>query len=295
MKHHGVEFVEIIEGSGEPVTGNVWVRVRVRMFLNKGKELTGLWGASDEGMCFRLTDREIVPGLRYSVDGMRVGGRREVTIGPHLAYGETGIPGVIPPNALLRGQIELLEAGQLGEPTPVQQSEKLGCSLSIREWGEESSRLPRWNLIFLDQLHPHYPSQCVLELEWSTRSDGKWGRKTAQRRTIALPMDRDAIEQMIDAGKRLPADHTSECLDTSGVHSHGGMSPTRANTDSAICRSVSLFDNGEYRTSYVREDSPLWTTTDWGKRIMSLVAPYFTEAPWRQKTSEHPTDGRRTE
>ena len=47
-------------------------------------------------------------GLFYGVEGMRVGGRRRFRVAPHLAYREAGVPGVIPPNALLTVEIEVV-------------------------------------------------------------------------------------------------------------------------------------------------------------------------------------------
>jgi len=47
-------------------------------------------------------------GLFYGVEGMRVGGRRRLRAAPHLAYREAGVPGVIPPNALLTVEIEVV-------------------------------------------------------------------------------------------------------------------------------------------------------------------------------------------
>ena len=41
---------------------------------------------------------------------MKVGGYRKVTISPHLAYGEKGIPGIIPQNAKLTAEIKVLRA-----------------------------------------------------------------------------------------------------------------------------------------------------------------------------------------
>jgi FKBP-type peptidyl-prolyl isomerase-like protein len=47
-------------------------------------------------------------GLFYGVEGMRVGGRRRLRVAPHLAYREAGVPGVIPPDALLTVEIEIV-------------------------------------------------------------------------------------------------------------------------------------------------------------------------------------------
>ena len=44
----------------------------------------------------RIDRRSLVNGLFYGVEGMRVGGMRRLEIAPHLAYGDRGVPGVIP-------------------------------------------------------------------------------------------------------------------------------------------------------------------------------------------------------
>ena len=45
----------------------------------------------------------------YGVEGMRIGGTRRLEIAPHLAYGERGVPGSIPPNAMLIVEITILD------------------------------------------------------------------------------------------------------------------------------------------------------------------------------------------
>ena len=45
----------------------------------------------------------MVNGLFYGIDGMHVGGTRRLEIAPHLAWGEKGVPGMIPENALVLG------------------------------------------------------------------------------------------------------------------------------------------------------------------------------------------------
>ena len=52
----------------------------------------------------------LINGLFYGVEGMRIGGMRRLEIGPQLAYGNRGVPGVIPPDAVLTSEITILAA-----------------------------------------------------------------------------------------------------------------------------------------------------------------------------------------
>jgi FKBP-type peptidyl-prolyl cis-trans isomerase FkpA len=59
---------------------------------------------------FRIGDRQVIPGWERGVAGMRVGGERRLIIPPEFAYGREGHAGVIPPQATLVFDIELLGA-----------------------------------------------------------------------------------------------------------------------------------------------------------------------------------------
>ena len=60
---------------------------------------------------FTLGAKEVIPGWDEGVAGMKVGGVRVLTIPPSMGYGARGAGGVIPPNATLLFEVELLKVG----------------------------------------------------------------------------------------------------------------------------------------------------------------------------------------
>ena len=117
----GLTLLVDIAGTGEPVRRQHVYGVRLRMWLHKGDAVrwqiaagpVGIARLEDDGTTLvtqlRIDRRSLVAGLFYGVDGMRVGGMRRLEIAPHLAYGDRGVPGIIPAGALIVAEITILD------------------------------------------------------------------------------------------------------------------------------------------------------------------------------------------
>lgn len=96
-----LETIDLIEGSGPEAKAGDNVSVQyVLVDYKSGKEIESSW-ERNEPLPFTLGSNAVIPGWEQGVEGMKVGGRRELIIPPELAYGSAGSPPVIKPNATL--------------------------------------------------------------------------------------------------------------------------------------------------------------------------------------------------
>jgi peptidylprolyl isomerase len=103
-----LEIKDIWQGTGPEATAGDNVSVHyVGVSFSTGAEFDASWNRSTP-LEFTLGAGQVIPGWDQGVQGMRVGGRRQLVIPPHLAYGDHGAGGVIKPGETLIFVVDLL-------------------------------------------------------------------------------------------------------------------------------------------------------------------------------------------
>lgn len=116
----GLEYIEMEKGSGPAPQPGQTVRVHYRGTLKDGTEFDNSH-ARGEPIAFPLGVGRVIPGWDEGIALLNVGGKAKLVIPPELAYGAQGAGGVIPPNATLTFEVELVEIlpGSPAAPTAV--------------------------------------------------------------------------------------------------------------------------------------------------------------------------------
>ena len=106
----GLKYVDEVEGAGASPSKGERVRVHYVGRLTSGKKFDS---SVDRGepFEFKIGIGQVIKGWDEGVASMKVGGKRQLTIPPELGYGARGAPPVIPPNAELVFDVELLGVG----------------------------------------------------------------------------------------------------------------------------------------------------------------------------------------
>ncbi len=103
----GLYYQELVVGTGEEAVTGDYVTVHYTGWLHDGTQFDSSVGG--EPVRFNLF--QVIAGWGEGVPGMKVGGKRKLVMPPHLGYGSSGFAGIIPSNATLVFDIELLGVG----------------------------------------------------------------------------------------------------------------------------------------------------------------------------------------
>ncbi len=101
---------DIVVGAGAEAVAGQYVSVHYTGWLTDGRKFDSSKDRNDP-FEFPLGAGHVIRGWDEGVQGMKVGGTRKLTIPPALGYGARGAGGVIPPNATLVFEVELLGVG----------------------------------------------------------------------------------------------------------------------------------------------------------------------------------------
>jgi FKBP-type peptidyl-prolyl cis-trans isomerase len=106
----GLTIEELVVGSGAAAAAGQNVSVHYTGWLTNGTKFDSSKDRGDP-FVFPLGRGHVIKGWDEGVAGMKVGGKRKLTIPSALGYGSRGAGGVIPPNATLVFEVELLAVG----------------------------------------------------------------------------------------------------------------------------------------------------------------------------------------
>ena len=102
----GLMITDTIVGEGKEAVAGKKVTVHYTGKLENGEQFDSSVGRGP--FSFKLGAGQVIEGWDKGFAGMKIGGKRQLVIPSHMGYGEHGAGGVIPPNATLIFDVELL-------------------------------------------------------------------------------------------------------------------------------------------------------------------------------------------
>lgn len=107
----GLKYTDVVVGKGASPVAGKQVKVHYTGTLENGKKFDSSVDRNDP-FSFTIGVGQVIPGWDEGVMTMKVGGKRKLIIPSKLGYGASGAGGVIPPNATLLFDVELLDVSK---------------------------------------------------------------------------------------------------------------------------------------------------------------------------------------
>lgn len=105
---NGLQYGDIRVGCGAQAKSGSTVSIEYTGWLSNGQEFDTSRDPDRQPLEFIIGTGQVIPGVDQGVIGMRVGGKRRLVVPPPLAFGAQGSPPVIPANATLYFDVELV-------------------------------------------------------------------------------------------------------------------------------------------------------------------------------------------
>lgn len=261
----GVQSTDIVTGTGDEAVRGKVVSVNLRLYLLDGTDLTSTLQLP-ERQVINLKKRDCIAGVRYGIEGMRVGGRRELIISPHLAYREHGVPGKIPPNARLRCIVDLLEVREPGVVKP--EDYPPGRQLIIGWQGDLANGVAKW------QFGLHDDGRCGA-MVYVPIPGCKW--RHVKPKINDKPIDPAKAATFIEEAVTWPTRTPDACLPSDAIYvdhseNDGGVHRCRQNDE--LCLTFTIYERGQILAYYsMQERSEAWRSSSFHELVHAVVDP----------------------
>lgn len=106
----GLQYGDFRLGCGAEVRSGEQVGIEYTGWLSNGTKFDSSRDTGRQKFTFALGAGQVLPGVEEGVKGMRVGGKRRLVVPPALAFGAQGVSPVIPPNATVIFDVEVVSA-----------------------------------------------------------------------------------------------------------------------------------------------------------------------------------------
>jgi hypothetical protein len=231
-----IEIKDLIVGTGAEATKQSIVVANIREFLRRGDEVSQppLFGAHQHSIDLRR--RDCIAGLLKGIPGIGVVGMREIIISPHLAYGEAGIPGRIPANALLRCEVELIGIREHGGLLPGDWVP--GKILMLSHYRDANEEQMNWSFTLQESGNSSF-------IYFSQRLQDNHQKKQVVSQ-IPIRLEAEHSERLIRQAMDLPDEMAENCVAwDSGFIDNTGGAVIRDNRTGACCMVVQVMEGGK--------------------------------------------------